>query len=81
MAAPVLKSATEWESIKAVPQMDVILKAMGRLWGPRYPYRSAQPKSILATNVELVLLGQATAEEALNNAQKEVENWIKEQQK
>lgn len=81
MAAPVLKSATEWEHIKAVPQMEVVLKAMGRLWGPRYPYRSAQPKSILASNVELALLGQATIEEALDNAQKETEEWIKEQQK
>lgn len=81
MAAPVLKSATEWESIKATPQMDIILKSMGRLWAPRYPYRSGQPRYILAGNVEKALLGEMSVEEALNKAQKETEDWLKEQNK
>ncbi|WP_273327410.1 extracellular solute-binding protein [Vallitalea guaymasensis] len=79
MALPVLKSAREWESIKAVPQMDVMLRSMSLLWTPRYPYRSGQPRYILATNVEKALLGEMSPEEALNNAQKEAEDWLKEQ--
>jgi ABC-type glycerol-3-phosphate transport system substrate-binding protein len=76
---PVLKSAAEWESIKNAPMMDVVLKSMGRLWTPRYPYRSGQPRYILAANVEKALLGDMSIEEALDTAQKETEEWLKNQ--
>lgn len=81
MALPVLKSAKEWETVKAIPQMDVLLKSMGLLWTPRYPYRSGPPRYILATNVEKALLGEMSAEEALDNAQKEADEWLVEQRK
>lgn len=81
MALPVLKSAKEWETVKTIPQMDVLLKSMGLLWTPRYPYRSGQPRYILATNVEKALLGEMSAEEALDSAQKEADEWLEEQRK
>ncbi|WP_133581363.1 extracellular solute-binding protein [Aureibacillus halotolerans] len=77
---PVIKAAKDWESVKAIPQMDVILKQMGQLWAPRYPYRAGQPRYILSENIELILLGEITPEEGLTSAQEEAEKWLSSQQ-
>ncbi len=63
-SVPVIKSAYDWEEIKAEPQMKIILDSMARLWTPRYPYRASQPRYILSENVEKALLGDLTPEEA-----------------
>ncbi|WP_243896105.1 extracellular solute-binding protein [Paenibacillus sp. F411] len=76
---PVIKAAGDWDSVKALPQMDIILKQMSQLWAPRYPYRSGQPRYILSENVQRILLGELTAEEALQKAQSESESWLKSQ--
>lgn len=81
MMIPILKSATEWESIESNPEMEILLESMGRLWTPRYPYRSGQPRYILSTNVENALLGVTSVDEALENAQKEADDWLKQQNK
>jgi multiple sugar transport system substrate-binding protein len=65
--------------IKAIPQMSVILEEMGRLWGPRYPYRAGQPRYILSENVEKVLLGSASPQQALDKAQKDATDWVANQ--
>lgn len=76
---PVIKAAEQWDSVKAIPQMSVILESMGRLWAPRFPYRSLQPRYIIAEKVEQALLGNLSPEEALKQAQKESDDWVKTQ--
>jgi ABC-type glycerol-3-phosphate transport system substrate-binding protein len=75
---PVIKSAHEWDSVKTIPQMEFMLDTMDVLWIPRYPYRAAQPRYILSENVEKLILGDVTPEDALNTAQKQAEDWVKE---
>ncbi|MDP4097803.1 extracellular solute-binding protein [Paenibacillus sp. P96] len=77
---PVLKAAADWESVKAEPQMDIILKQMSQLWAPRYPYRSGQPRYILSENVERILLGELSPVEGMKRAQEETESWLEGQQ-
>ncbi|WP_217496379.1 DUF2399 domain-containing protein [Paenibacillus algicola] len=73
---PVIKAAADWDSVKAIPQMDIILKQMSQLWAPHYPYRSGQPSYILSENVQRIQLGELKAEEALKKAQSESESWM-----
>ena len=67
--------------VKSIPAMEVLLGSMGALWAPRYPYRSGQPRYILSANVENALLEVMTVDEALATAQKEADDWLKEQNK
>ncbi|MCH4889649.1 extracellular solute-binding protein [Acidaminobacter sp. JC074] len=76
---PVIKGAAEWESFKSIPQKQVLLDSMAKLWTPRYPYRAGQPRYILSENVDLMMLGDLSVEEALNKAQTEAEAWVQEQ--
>ncbi|NQX44416.1 hypothetical protein HQN87_03640 [Paenibacillus tritici] len=60
--------------------MDIILKQMGQLWTPRYPYCSGQPRYILSENVERVLLGELSAADGMKKAQEEGTKWLADQQ-
>lgn len=73
---PVIKSATEWDDFVNVPGMDLVLDSMQYLWTPRYPYRAGQARGILTDSAERFMLGEATAEEALNDAQTQAEEWV-----
>ncbi|NEW04815.1 extracellular solute-binding protein [Paenibacillus sp. SYP-B3998] len=73
---PVIKSAMKWDSIQKSPHAQLELESMGKLWAPRYPYRSGQPRSILSTSVEEALLNKSTPEAALDKAQKESTDWL-----
>ncbi|WP_438496299.1 extracellular solute-binding protein [Paenibacillus sp. IHBB 3054] len=77
---PVIKAAENWPSVQEIGQMDIILKQMGQLWTPRYPYRSGQPRYILSENVERVLLGELGAAEGMKKAQEEGTKWLADQQ-
>lgn len=77
---PVIKAAENWSSVQEIGQMDTILKQMGQLWTPRYPYRSGQPRYILSENVERVLLGELNSADALKKAQEEATKWLADQQ-
>ncbi|QUL52173.1 extracellular solute-binding protein [Paenibacillus tritici] len=77
---PVIKAAENWSSVQEIGQMDIILKQMGQLWTPRYPYRSGQPRYILSENVERVLLGELSSADALKKAQEEATKWLAGQQ-
>lgn len=77
---PVIKAAESWPSVQEIGQMDTILKQMGQLWTPRYPYRSGQPRYILSENVERVLLGELSSADALKKAQEEATKWLADQQ-
>ncbi|QUI21429.1 extracellular solute-binding protein [Vallitalea pronyensis] len=74
---PCVNSAFEWESIKSSDNMTVMLDSMQYLWTPRYPYRAGQPRYILTDAVERFMLNDATVEEALADAQKEADDWVK----
>ena len=76
---PVVKSAMKWDSVQKNPHLQLMLESMGKLWAPRYPYRSAQPRYILSTAVEEALLGKATPEAALDKAQKDSTAWLSAQ--
>ncbi len=73
---PTLNEAFEWDSIKDNEHVQVLLKSMGRLWTPRYVYRSGTPRSVLGSYVEKALLGEMGAKEALDGAQKDVMDWV-----
>lgn len=77
---PVIKAAENWSSVQEIRQMDTIVKQMGQLWTPRYPYRSGQPRYILSENVERVLLGELSSADALKKAQEEATKWLAGQQ-
>jgi len=76
---PSVKSALEWESMDAIPQIKPVVKTLSTLWGPRYPYRASQPRGILAENVEKAILGLESVDSAMNNAQAQTEAWLLEQ--
>lgn len=72
---PVVKSAANWDAFK-VEGMDVVFNSMSKLWTPRYPYRAAQPRSILTDAVEKFMLNKSSIEDALNEAQTQTEDWV-----
>lgn len=76
---PVVKAATNWDSVKEIQQMGTILKQMSQLWTPRYPYRAGQPRYILSEHVERALLGEMSAADAMKKAQEEGTKWLSQQ--
>lgn len=76
---PVVKTGLEFEGIKGDEAVTTIVESMEYLWTPRYVYRASQPRSILTDAVENIMLGNATAKDALDKAQKEVEDWVSQQ--
>ncbi|MCR8636252.1 extracellular solute-binding protein [Paenibacillus radicis (ex Xue et al. 2023)] len=73
---PVIKSAAKFESLQKNPHAVIELESMGKLWAPRYPYRSGQPRYILSESVEEGMLGKSSLEAALEKAQKESTAWL-----
>ena len=76
---PTTKAALKWDSINALPQVPIVLKTMGSLWVPRYPYRASQPRAIIGQYVEAAMLGELSPAEAMRKAQEETDSWLKEQ--
>lgn len=68
---PVIKAAKSWPSVQGIGQMEIILKQMGQLRTPRYPYRSGQPRYILLENVVRVLLNELSTADGMKKAQEE----------
>lgn len=78
-STPVIKAALNWDSIKSQPIAKTMVESMARLWTPRYIYRAAQPRYILSSAVEEAMLDKISPEEALKKAQKEADDWVKQQ--
>ncbi|WP_299088711.1 sugar ABC transporter substrate-binding protein [uncultured Metabacillus sp.] len=76
-AIPAIKTATEWDSVKEKPLMLQVFEAMSTPMTPRYPWASSQPRFILTSEIEATLTGKRTPEEALEKAQKESTDWVK----
>lgn len=76
---PVIKAALNWDSVKAEPELPIILNSVTKLWTPRYIYRAAQPRYIFSACVEEAMLGKTAPEAALKKAQTEAENWSSQQ--
>ncbi|MGI8348862.1 extracellular solute-binding protein [Niallia circulans] len=74
---PSVKSATEWDSVKDQPLMLPVFEAMSTPMTPRYPWGSSQPRYILTSEIEAALTGKRSAEDALEKAQKESKEWVK----
>ncbi len=75
---PAVKSANEWESVKEKDTLMLpTLEAMSTPWTPRYPWGSSQPRYILSSEIEAALTGERSAEKALEKAQKESTEWLK----
>jgi multiple sugar transport system substrate-binding protein len=74
---PSVKSATEWDSVKEQPLMLSVFEAMSTPMTPRYPWGSSQPRYILTSEIEAALTGKRSAEDALEKAQKESTEWVK----
>ncbi|GAF11342.1 N-acetyl-D-glucosamine ABC transport system, sugar-binding protein [Bacillus sp. JCM 19045] len=75
-STPVIKEATEWDSIQDMELMIPVLEAMTNAVTPRYPWASSQPRYILQAKVEGALTGTMTVEQALREAQEESTEWI-----
>ena len=76
---PVIKSAQNWDVFKDNKGLLTGLKSMETLWTPRYPYRAAQPKALLSTSIQTALLGKTSVKDALDKAQADTEDWLKQQ--
>lgn len=76
-AIPAVKAAKEFESIQEYENlMTPVFEAMSTPWTPRYPWGSSQPRFILTSEIEAALIGERTAEEALEKAQEESTKWV-----
>ncbi|GAK10518.1 ABC transporter substrate-binding protein [Geomicrobium sp. JCM 19039] len=75
---PVVEAASDWASIQELELMEGVLEAAANPWTPRYPWSSSQPRYILQTAVEDALTGGTDAEDALENAQAESEQWLED---
>ncbi|GAK05828.1 N-acetyl-D-glucosamine ABC transport system, sugar-binding protein [Geomicrobium sp. JCM 19037] len=75
---PVVEAASDWASIQELELMEGVLEAAASPWTPRYPWSSSQPRYILQTAVEDALTGGTDAEDALENAQAESEQWLED---
>lgn len=78
-ALPVIKDGLNFDGIKDDEAVTALVESMEYLWTPRYVYRASQPRYILSDAVESVMLGNATAKDALDKAQKEAEDWVSQQ--
>jgi ABC-type glycerol-3-phosphate transport system substrate-binding protein len=76
---PVTKHAFTLAGIKDNVNYTRVIESMGSLWTPRYVYRAGQPRTILTSAIQKILLEKADVQAALNTAQKETEDWIKVQ--
>ncbi|MGP4039276.1 extracellular solute-binding protein [Gracilibacillus sp. D59] len=75
---PAIQAAETWDSYAEVENlMAPTLEAMSTPWTPRYPWASSQPRFILTSEVEAALTGERSAAEAVEKAQKESEQWLK----
>lgn len=76
-AFPSIKSALEWESVKENEELlGPVFEAMSTPYSPRYHWAAAQPRFILTSEIEAVLTGKRDAQEALDKAQKESDEWL-----
>lgn len=76
---PCTKNALKFEAIAQDANMTLALDSMQRLWTPRYIYRAAAPRGYLTAAVESILSGSKDAQTALNEAQKQAEDWTSQQ--
>lgn len=76
---PCTKSGLEFEGIKDNENMTLIFNSVSTAWTPRYPYRSASPKEMLSAAIESVCNGSASAQDALDSAQAQAEEWTSQQ--
>ncbi|QGH36639.1 extracellular solute-binding protein [Gracilibacillus salitolerans] len=74
---PAIQAAETWDSYAKVENlMDPTMEAMSTPWTPRYPWASSQPRFILTSEVEAALTGERSAQEAVEKAQVESEEWL-----
>ncbi|MDR3192501.1 MAG: extracellular solute-binding protein, partial [Treponema sp.] len=76
---PVTKHAFNLSGIRDNANYTVIIESMKYLWTPRYLYRAGQPRTILTSAIQSIILNNANIQNALGIAQKETEDWIKVQ--
>jgi multiple sugar transport system substrate-binding protein len=76
---PTVKSSLQWPNMGVIPQIKPVLQTLSTLWGPRYPYRAAQPRYILGDAVQRAIMGKQPVVDAMNQAQSETEAWLKAQ--
>lgn len=76
---PVLKAALNIDSIKNDANYTAVMNTLPYLWTPRYVYRAGQPKTILTTAFEDVMLNNTDIAATLDAAQKEAEDWVAQQ--
>jgi len=76
-AIPAVESAKNFEAVQEYANlMNPTFEAMSTPMTPRYPWGSSQPRYILTSEIEAVLTGERTPEEALQKAQKESTEWL-----
>ncbi len=76
---PTLKSVLELDDVKNNSNIALMFDSMKYLWTPRYVYRAGQARQILTTAIEDATLNNVNPKEALQKAQKEVDEWIQSQ--
>jgi ABC-type glycerol-3-phosphate transport system substrate-binding protein len=76
---PVTTHAFDLSGIKDNANYTMVIESMKYLWTPRYLFRAGQPRTILTSALQSIILNNADIQTALNTAQKETEDWIKVQ--
>ncbi len=76
---PTLKSVLAIDEVKNNTNVAAIFNSMKYLWTPRYVYRAGQGRQALTAAIEDATLNNKPAKDALANAQKEVDEWVKTQ--
>ena len=77
---PVIEGAAE-----AIPELGQLIDAdailnQNAFAERRYPWASSEPRWALQTAIEAALAGTMTPKQALQQAQKETEDWLQQQQ-
>lgn len=75
---PTTKLAFDLSGVKGNDNYTTVFESMSALWGPRYLYRAAN-RGVLTAAIEKIMINNADIAATLDGAQKEMEDWVKQQ--
>jgi ABC-type glycerol-3-phosphate transport system substrate-binding protein len=77
MDLPTVKHAFDLQGVRSNDNYTTLFQSMSSLWGPRYLYRAVK-RNVLVAAIEDIINNNADIQTRLNQAQAEMETWIKQ---